>query len=54
MKCLRRYLMGKLTVDDLVEYFHSMGVGFNFTFEKKQLPVYFAKDSRLYKIKGRK
>jgi len=54
MKTLRRWLMGKLTIDDLVEYFHSIGVSFDLKFEKKQSPVYFAKDSRLYKIKGRK
>lgn len=50
MKCLRRYLMRKLTIDDLVEYFHSIGVGFDLTFKKKQQPKYYAKNSRIYKI----
>ena len=51
MNRIKKYILGTLTVSDLVKYFHSIGVGFNFTFEKKQQPRYYAKNSRLYKIK---
>ena len=53
MKRLRKWLMGKLTVNDLVEYFHSIGLGFDLTFKKKQQPVYYAKNSRLYKYNSK-
>ena len=49
MKRLRKWLMGKLTVNDLVEYFHSIGLGFDLKFNKKQQSVYWAHNSRLYK-----
>jgi len=52
MKTLRRWLMEKLTVNDLVEYFHSIGLGIDIKFNKKELPRYYAKNSRMYKIKG--
>ena len=49
MNRIKKYILGTLTVNDLVKYFHSMGVGFYFTFEKKQQPKYYAKNSRMYK-----
>ena len=53
MKTWKNWLMGKLTVNDLCEYFHSIGIRLDLTFQKKRPPVYFAKDSRLFKTKGR-
>ncbi len=51
MKWLRRYILLKLTIDELVEYFNSIGVNLDFTFGRKQKPKYYAKNSRLYKRK---
>ncbi len=53
MKMIRKWLIGKLTVNDLVEYFHSMGIGFNFTLEKNIIPEYYIKNSRIYRLKRR-
>lgn len=52
MKIWKNWLMGKLTVSDLVEYFHSIGIGFDLTFKKKQHPRYYVKNNRLYKRRG--
>lgn len=53
MKFIKRWILGKLTVDELVEYFYSMGIGLDLTFQKKQQSRYYAKNSRIYKIKGK-
>ena len=49
MNIIKKYLMRKLTVNDLVEYFYSMGMGIDIKLNKKELPRYYAKNSRLYK-----
>ena len=57
VKRLRRWLIGKLTVVDLVEYFNSMDIMIYLRYMKKdtdkeikkQHPVYYAKNSRMYK-----
>lgn len=51
MKIWKRWIFGKLTVDDLVEYFHSIGISLDLSFGKKQYSKYYARNSRLYKIK---
>lgn len=53
MKWLKKRVLGSLTINDLVVYFHSMGVGFNFTFEKKRIPEYYIKNSRIYRLRKR-
>lgn len=49
MKTWKNWLMGKLTVNDLVEYFYSIGIELDLTFQKKRAPIYCARNSRLYK-----
>ena len=51
MNIIRRWILGKLTVNELVEYFHSIGIEIDMTFKRKQQPRYYAKNSKLYKIK---
>ena len=52
MNKIKKWVLGTLTINDLVEYFHSMGIGIDIKFNKKQQPRYYAKNSRLYKTKG--
>jgi len=49
MNRLKKYILSTLTINDLVEYFYNKGIGFDFKFEKKQQPLYYAHDSRLYR-----
>ena len=51
MNRIKRWVMGTLTVDDLVIYFHEIGIGLDFTFQKKRQIKYYAKNSKLYKVK---
>ncbi len=51
MNRIKQYFFGKLTVNDLVEYFDSMGVQLGMSFEKKKLPTHYAKNSRIYRNK---
>jgi len=49
MNIIKKHILKTLTIKELVEYFHSKGIRFSLTLEKKQQPKYYAKDSRLYK-----
>ena len=46
---LKKWLLKRLTIDDLCQYFHEKGITFDFNLEKKQSPVYWAKNSIIYK-----
>ena len=54
MNCLKRWILGKLTVNELFEYFHSMGVEIDFSFEKKREAVYYAHKGMLFKRESKK
>ena len=51
MNRLKRWVMGTLTVDDLVIYFHEIGISFDFKLNKKKLPEYYMNDSRIYRLR---
>ena len=50
MNRIKRWVLGTLTVDELVEYFAEIGIILDFGFEKKRQPVRYAKNSRLYRV----
>ena len=50
MNRIKRWVLGTLTVDELVEYFHEMGITLDFGLKKKRHPRYYAKNSRLYRV----
>ncbi len=49
MKWIKKWLLKRLTITDLCQYFHEKGITFDFKLEKKHPPIYYAKNSRLYK-----
>ncbi len=51
MNRIKQYFFGKLTVNDLVEYFGSMGIKLDISLVGKRRPTYYAKNSRIYRNK---
>lgn len=47
---IRKWVLGKMTVNGLVTYFAEIGISSDLTFEKKKRSWYYAKNSRLYRI----
>ncbi len=52
MREIKKWFIGKITTDEMIEYFHDKGMSIHMTFNKKQLPLYYAKNSRLYKLRA--
>lgn len=50
MNILRKWVLGKMTVDELVTYFAEIDISLDFTFEKKRQPRYYAHNGKLYRI----
>ena len=48
MRVLKNWFLSKLTIDDIVTYFHKLGITIDLKLEKKQ-SYYYAENSRLYK-----
>ena len=51
MNIVKRWILGTLTTDDMLQYFYEIGIGIDLTFERKRKPRYYAKNSRLYRVK---
>ena len=51
MNWLKRKILGTLTVNELYIYFAEMGITLDFKFERKNKLRYYAKNSRLWRIK---
>ena len=50
MNIIRKWVLGKMTVDELVTYFAEIGISLDITFGRKKKLRYYAKNSRLYRI----
>jgi len=49
MNIFRKWILDKMTVDELVEYFAGIGIGLDISFGQKPKPRWYAKNSRLYR-----
>ena len=50
MNIFRKWVLNKMTVNELVEYFAEIGIGIDLTFQKKPRVIRYAKNSRIYKV----
>ena len=49
MNIIKKWFLKRLSINDLCWYFHDRGIEIDMVFAEKQLPVYSAKNSKMYK-----
>jgi len=49
MNIIRKWILDKMTVDELVEYFAEIGIILDFSFGQRPESRWYAKNSRIYR-----
>jgi len=53
MNKIKQWFLNRIGISDLCVFFYNKGIRLDLKFEKQQPPERYAKDSRIYKRKGK-